>query len=419
MKRLAAAAVAGAAFIAGGVVVANETLLSDSTQLASISPGASFQTAYKAASPGDVITVKAGSYGYQELTNDPAKTSTADVVFDAEPGVTVAGISIGNVSSCVGAKHLTFQGMKLTVAATTRCGADDVTFRDLNAVSFNLSGGSNIYVLGGNYGPKVDDVNQIKGGVTNVLVEGAWIHNFTISDAAKHAECIHIWGAKNVTIRNNVIQNCTDRDIFAKREGGLIIDNVLVENNQLDSPMPGNEATSLCSPTCPRGGNSVQFSVSGGQITNSIIRNNLALTSFSNEGQVGVVMSGNVFSGFILPTNSGTNIKLDLRLSGTPPPTTTTGTATTTTTEPPPTTTEPPPTTTEPPPVDPDRAIFCSEFVPSIQGNSYYGKWSSQNPGELGRWTPYRDGVCVGQAPAPPAMTTLYGKALVAAGRMT
>ena len=94
-------------------------------------------------------------------------------------------------------------------------------------------------------------------------------------------------------------------------------------------------------------------------------------------------------------------------------------------TEPPPTTTEPLPTTTEPPltttepSVPTDLAIFCSEYVPNAQAESSYAKWLTQNPGEKSRWEPYRDGVCAGGNPSPPAMLTAKGRGLVAAGKMT
>lgn len=93
-----------------------------------------------------------------------------------------------------------------------------------------------------------------------------------------------------------------------------------------------------------------------------------------------------------------------------PPPTTTTDTTSTTTSS--------STTTTEPPPVDIDRMIFCNEFVPNIQGNTYYNKWINQNPNEKIRWQTFRDGICSGNNPVIPSMLTLYGKALVNAGEM-
>ena len=76
--------------------------------------------------------------------------------------------------------------------------------------------------------------------------------------------------------------------------------------------------------------------------------------------------------------------------------------------------TDPPP---PPPPPDPDRVIFCSEFVPEMQGVPYYGKWTTQNLGEKARWEPFRDGLCLGLDPIIPTMATKFGRALVAAGK--
>jgi beta-glucanase (GH16 family) len=61
---------------------------------------------------------------------------------------------------------------------------------------------------------------------------------------------------------------------------------------------------------------------------------------------------------------------------------------------------------------------FCSRFVPNMEASSYYARWGRQNPVELGQWILYRDSICAGLQPAIPAITTDFGKALVAAGAM-
>lgn len=65
--------------------------------------------------------------------------------------------------------------------------------------------------------------------------------------------------------------------------------------------------------------------------------------------------------------------------------------------------------------------IFPDEFVPSIEGSSYYSKWVKANPGEAAKWSAFRDAAKAyskdGSLTAP-SMGTKYGKALVAAGKL-
>ena len=65
-----------------------------------------------------------------------------------------------------------------------------------------------------------------------------------------------------------------------------------------------------------------------------------------------------------------------------------------------------------------DKTIFCSEFVPAMQGSSLYVKWTRSSPLDQTRWQTFQAAVCSGGNPAPPAMSTQFGKALVAAGKM-
>lgn len=65
---------------------------------------------------------------------------------------------------------------------------------------------------------------------------------------------------------------------------------------------------------------------------------------------------------------------------------------------------------------------FPDEFVPNIQGSSYHPKWIKANPAEASKWSTYRD-ACIAHLggtsdPPVPALSTKYGKALVAAGKL-
>jgi hypothetical protein len=70
---------------------------------------------------------------------------------------------------------------------------------------------------------------------------------------------------------------------------------------------------------------------------------------------------------------------------------------------------------------DPNRT-FPDDFVPNIQGSTYHPKWVKANPSEASKWGAYRD-ACIAHVggtadPPVPALSTKYGKALVAAGKL-
>lgn len=67
-----------------------------------------------------------------------------------------------------------------------------------------------------------------------------------------------------------------------------------------------------------------------------------------------------------------------------------------------------------------DLDVFREEFVPNIESHARlsFDSWKKTAPADYGRWVAYRDALLAGGTPAPPAMSTKYGKALVATGKM-
>lgn len=273
----------------------------------------------------------------------------------------------------------------------------------------------------------------------NVLFQNDWIHDLQTKDAFNlHTGAGLIWNSGGQTFPNNIVFRDDRFERYAVI--GLLAqgstNGVTLTGNEFGPPMEpfSNTLNSTCTriidPCALKVAGTAQKeliakdpdSYNGWRISNNTFchgtRANGATitdTSFdSNDLGIanvlwpGATYSNNIFVGagcslgpFAWPPGGG----------GTTTTSTTSSTSTTSTT------TTSSTTTTQPPPPDPDRVLFCDEFVPSIQGNSYYSKWKAANPGELSRWEPYRDGLCNGQSPAPPTMKTLYGKALVAAGK--
>src|SRR4051794_19431792 len=67
----------------------------DANSCAQSAPCKSFDRAYKAAQPGQVVEAAAGTYGGQSIGADASKTSANDVVFQPAAG---AAVIIGNIN---------------------------------------------------------------------------------------------------------------------------------------------------------------------------------------------------------------------------------------------------------------------------------------------------------------------------------
>ena len=67
-----------------------------------------------------------------------------------------------------------------------------------------------------------------------------------------------------------------------------------------------------------------------------------------------------------------------------------------------------------------DLDIFKNEFVPNIESHAKlsFASWQKTAPIDYARWVAFRDAILRGETPVAPLMTTKYGKALVATGKM-
>lgn len=311
-----------------------------------VQPGQSWQAAYAAASGCDEIPLAAGDHGTQALFRDPAKDGASErVVFRPESGLVSVSFSAGQVGSTVkrqGADH--FELRDLTVRGQLAVTwARDVVLRRIDAGSFNISGSQQVEVVGGDYGPVDNGINHIKAcsgcpATEDVLVEGAVLHDVTISNPDKHSECLMIWttGGRNITVRNSVFRNCTDFGLFVKAPS---TSGVVVEDSYFDVPLLGNVATSACNPNCARGGNSIRYSTydyPDSRVVNNVVNGGIGIDC----GCV-TVMGNEPGTVPLVPPDSE------------PPPTTTT--------------TEPPPTTTEPPPM----STYADDFERASLGSNW------------------------------------------------
>ena len=221
------------------------------------------------------MQVANGSYSDTQIAADSTKTSLNHVVFRPVAGATV---NITASTFTVNASHVEVQGFRFANEWWVGPSTTDVTFRNTHASSFYIASEgsqypSDISVIGGDVGPAVDTWSTIgsnglnaTSGPKNVLIDGVRFHDYTVSaGSGSHTECLQVWGADGLTIRNSRFTNCYYFDIlFNHIQGGNTPTptNILVENNFFECCGAPNQY-------------SVRLSDSWGGVWNNVtIRNN-------------------------------------------------------------------------------------------------------------------------------------------------
>jgi hypothetical protein len=250
------------------------------------SPCKTFNRAYEEASPGEVVDVAGGTYPSQAVQYDSGKTSAEDVYFRPAAGNSV---KVGDIDAY--GSHVTFMAMQ---AADTDIPYDgpadvsDVTFWGMDGRNFTIDSGSQINVLGGDYGPATSCGGSAGGGnngirmnregvmPSDILIWGVDMHDVQSYDLEQcHIECLIVGAGRNITVRGSRFWNCSIFDVFLQPFNGTISD-VTLENNWFATPTGTDGA--------PNSGRAVEFS-GGGPWRNILIRHNSVNTAINlNDG---------------------------------------------------------------------------------------------------------------------------------------
>jgi hypothetical protein len=327
---LVAAALVAAAFLEHGSPasargVANGTLYvapggSDGGGCTQASPCRSFDAAYHRAAAGESVVVAAGSYGSQRLTADASKLSAkADVQFRPAQG---AQVTLDELR--VEGSHVSFAGMKASdfyaginrpVPQTSQPAY--VSFRNMTLNVFFISGASYVRILGGSVGPTVDNAAQIDDcdgcnyHPSHITIDGVRFHDFVRQTPGIHMECLHVYSANDLVLRNNSFVNCAIFDVLVNNYGELgSASGFTVENNFFDRPGSGEPSGSLSD-----GNSSLEFTPFGAGapevLSNITVRNNTFLATLLFDPASGsfqnATVSGNVgqMATFSCPNGSG------------------------------------------------------------------------------------------------------------------
>jgi hypothetical protein len=216
---------------------------SDANSCTADAPCQSFQRAYLAALPGQVVEVAAGAYPSQSVGEDATKSGGPVVVFRPARGAAV----VLDELAIEGASWMTIRGMRVvgSMAATSTdagaAGSHHVTFDSMTAPTIRIVGPvSDITVRGGSFGGTVDNQPQVKkynqgdpdsSRPRNILIDGAYFHDYLRSGSSVHTECFQVINVDTLTIRNSRFDNCDGTGDIGITDGPH--DNITLENNFL------------------------------------------------------------------------------------------------------------------------------------------------------------------------------------------
>jgi hypothetical protein len=207
--------------------------------------------AHAAAQPGDIVRIKGGGYGDQTFTLDKGSPAITFRPADGESP------TFNMVRFNTGSGWVTLQGLRMDryVVGETGTGpgqtpppaAHDLAFVDIDAAIFSINRADRVNISGGDYGPAFERKPNIavsnpwdSYAPTDVTVQGARFHDITMSPGGEHVECILIYAAERVSLRNNTFSNCGgtgDLGLMFLRVDGYRphLANVVVENNTFSS----------------------------------------------------------------------------------------------------------------------------------------------------------------------------------------
>lgn len=204
-----------------------------------VSACASMGYAYTQSMPADVIALQPGVYGAQEV---PA--STKAVTFKANLNATKVR-ELDNYAS-----NVTFDGLDLDGAMAKNLtfdnhGADSVTFRN------------------GRIGNVTDEKGALIGG-TGFTFDNVFFHDVIVTADEVHNECLFVYVAHKLTVRNSRFQNCATMDLFVtwyKSEatpppayGEITLENNVFAHSTMPEPGSWHYYSLYVNETGPNGG---------------------------------------------------------------------------------------------------------------------------------------------------------------------
>jgi hypothetical protein len=227
-------------------------------------PCRTFNRAYRAARPGQVVQVAGGRYPGQTIYAVSGRRGPK-VMFRRAPRarVLIEGLTFQ------GADFISVKGMTMTAKRSepgrgnrqgifVGPGSRYIKLRGMRAGNIHTWFADHVVVRGGKYGPchAVANAPNVCGNSkidvsTNVTIDGALFHDYRFDESCFaagncHWECLYINGGRNVAIRRSRFRDCAIFDIFVTLSGPdaarMGHRNLTIENNWFDTPWNENQS---------------------------------------------------------------------------------------------------------------------------------------------------------------------------------
>jgi endonuclease YncB( thermonuclease family) len=198
-------------------------------------PCGSFGAAYRAAKPGDVIEIGAGSYGEQ---NVPAATKSGAPIElrGAANGETVVnGLNVRTDNLVV--RNVTSRSF-VDVSDSESDPVVGVRFYNVHTKTHYINNAQDFVWKGGSIGPSFNDKASMVGGSPasrNLTYDGVYWHDATRNAQDVHMECFYVASVQGITIRNSRFHNCAVFDILFTKLNEPSPSNILLENNVFEA----------------------------------------------------------------------------------------------------------------------------------------------------------------------------------------
>jgi endonuclease YncB( thermonuclease family) len=191
---------------------------SDGGSCAASAPCRTFDRAYRAASPGDVVEVAGGSYGNETI---PALGRSGPAIeLRSAPGASVRLAGLG-----VRADHVVVRGMAVAdwLSVDSKNASDPVehvTLVDMHTSKHWINNARDFLWRGGSIGPAFNEKASMIGGQPasrRLTYDGILWHDATRDSNVVHMECFYVASVQGLTVRNSRFSNCAVFNVLITR----------------------------------------------------------------------------------------------------------------------------------------------------------------------------------------------------------
>jgi len=208
-------------------------------------PCKSFDAAYHAARPGQVVQLAGGDYGNQAFTPDTAKGGSG-CESDAELGACVilhpargARVVVDSLDFGTNYKNAGPAGIaivadgrrSLVTTSTNFAQAREIALWGLDSQNIYVTGGRDIAIRGGRVGGQTSpdglhpEIQGVYGAVpaivpTRLTIEDVYFHDINTTSPTAHVDCLQIESGTEIVIRGNQFVRCGSTGLRVSYGGG-------------------------------------------------------------------------------------------------------------------------------------------------------------------------------------------------------